>query len=287
MKFRELRMALLREKLEKSNFYEDIIFADKIVKKNVKKSITKWMADLQRFRHIKVEKFKDLLNELDEIVFPIKIKDYPYSYRYLYIRFIDNEGKEYYMINGNFYDYHTMETYIIGRRNSSLEPLVDRDFHYKICKDKSILLTETGALQLKQDGTNGDIVVNFCYNPIEHITEAKLHSYEQKREIKIKYPTMSNEFDRMVLKFLFDSNETTWYYYNVFPILKWIKTLISDEKVSICITAEIEGEIFSQIDVANGIVQKYITTQVVNEEEICITKKIFLKDLKEFLTEND
>lgn len=284
MKFRKLGMTLLRRKIKKSDFYEDIIFGDKIARKKVKrikKIIMTWMA----YEKIKVEKFKDLLNGLDEIVFPIRITE-SYGYLTLDIRFLDDEGKEYYMFKRDLYNYEE-NYYIIGRRNSPLEPLIDRNFYYKISEDKTIILTETSAMRLKQDGTNDDIVVDFCYNHTEHTTEAKLHSYEQKRKIKIKYPTMSNEFDKSVLKFLFDSNETTLYYYNVFPILKWIKTLISDEKVSICITSEIEGEISSQIDVVNGIVQKHITTKIINEGEMCITKKNFSKDLKEFLTEND
>lgn len=285
MNFRKLRMTLLRIRLEKSDFYEDIIFEKKLVSKDVKRIVAEWMTNLQNYKQIRVEKFKELFNELDEIIFPIKIKE-SHSYRSLEIEFLDDEGKEYYMSKRNLYNYHNMKTYIIGRKNSSLEPLVDRDFHYKISEDKTIILTETGAMRLKQDGTNDDIAVDFCYDSEKHTTEAKLKSYISTNKIKIKYPTMSDEFDKMVLAFLFDSNETKWYYYNVFPILKWIAATISDEKVSISITAEIEGEICSEIDVVNGIVQKYITTEIINEGEMHIIKKIFAKDLKIFLTEN-
>lgn len=285
MNFRKLRMALLRIRLDKSDFYEDIIFEKKLVNEDVKRIVAEWMTNLQNYKQIRVEKFKDLFNELDEIIFPIKIKE-SYSYRCLEIEFLDNEGKEYYMSKRNLYNYYDIETYIIGRKNSLLEPLVDRDFHYKISEDKTIILTETGAMRLKQDGTDDDIVVEFCYDSEKHTTEAKLKSYVSTNKIKIKYPTMSDEFDKMVLVFLFDSNETKWYYYNVFPILKWIAETISDEKVSISITAEIEGEICSEIDVVNGIVQKYTTTEIKNEGELHIIKKIFAKDLKIFLTEN-
>lgn len=285
MNFRKLRMALLRIRLEKSDFFEDIIFEKKIVSKNVKGIVAEWMSNLQNYKRIRVEKFKDLFNELDEIVFPIKIKMF-YSYISLEIEFLDDEGKEYYMSKRNLYNYKNIETYIIGRKNSSLEPLVDRDFHYKISEDKTIILTETTAMRLKQDGTDDDIAVDFCYDSEKHTTEATLKSYVSTNKIKIKYPTMSDEFDKMVLKFLLDSDETKWYYYNVFPILKWIAVAISDEKVSISITAEIEGEICSEIDMVNGIVRKYTTTEIINEGEMHIIKKIFAKDLKIFLTEN-
>lgn len=282
MKFRKLRMLLLRKKLENSGFYEDVIFEDKVVSEDVKRNVAKWMINLQYYKQIKVEKFRDLFSKLNEIVFPITIKE-SYGYDRLNIRILDNEGKKYYM----FYDYGSMETYIIGRRDSSLEPLIDRDFHYRISKeDGSIILTETGAMKLKQDGTNDDIVVDFSYNPQNHTTKSTLKSYTSKRIISIEYPTKNDTFDKMVLRFLFNSNDTTWYYYNIFPILKMMVQEFADEKVSISITAEIEGEICSEVDVVNGIVQKYTQTKIINEGEININKKIFAKDLEKFFAEN-
>lgn len=70
MKSRELKVNLLRKTLEKSGFYEDIIFENKFVSEKVKKIVAKWMFNLQEFRDIEVKKFRDLFKELDEIVFP-------------------------------------------------------------------------------------------------------------------------------------------------------------------------------------------------------------------------
>lgn len=285
MKLKKIKKVLLRRRLSSNFFYEDVIFDDKITKKNVKKSIKNWINNLHKYKDIKIEKFKDLIITLDEIVFPIAIKK-SYGHNSLDIRFIDDEGKQYYMINRTSNNYYTRENYIIGRRNNSLEPLIDRDFHYKICNDGSIELMETGAMKLKQDGTNDNIIVDFCYDSEGNTTEAKLRSYASKNKIKIQYPTMSKDFDQMVLKFLFDINEDAWYYYDVVPILKWILTSISDKDISISIIAEVEGEISSEIEVVNGNVQKYTTTQIVNEGEVQIKKRIFAKTLNEFLTEN-
>lgn len=282
MKFREAKVRLLRKELEKSKFYEDIIFANELVSEKVKNIVAEWIFDLQEYKDIEINKFKDLFNELDEVVFPIKIKEC-YGMN-LYIKFLDAEGNEYYM-SKYLYDYYSISQYMIGRRNSSLEPLVDREFYYQIYEDKTIKLIKTCALQLNQDGKNKDIIVYFCYNHDENTTEAILQSYSSENIIRIKYPTMSDEFDKMVLKFFFD-NESKWYYYDVFPILKWIVTARSKENLSISVVAEVEKEIFSEIEVVNGVVQKYTVTKIINEGEMHIIKKLFAKEVTEFLAQN-
>ena len=285
MKFREERVELLRIRLEKNNFYEDIIFKDEIVCKKVKKIVAKWMAYLKEYRQIEVEKFRDLFYELDEVIFPIKIKKI-YG-RNSAIIFLDAQGNEWYMSRINSYGYDILTTYIIGRRNSSLEPLVNREFYYQINKDKTLRLIRTSVRPLKKDGTNKDIVLSFCYNHKEHTTEATLKSDASSKKIRIKYPIISDVFDKMLLKFLFDSNESKWYYYDVYPILKWIVTVVSDEKASIFIATEIEKEIFSELEVVNGIVQKYTVTKIINEGEMHIIKKLFAKELNKFLAERE
>lgn len=286
MKSRELKVNLLRKTLEKSGFYEDIIFADEFVSEKIKNIVTEWIFNLQEFRNIEVKKFRDLFKELDEIVFPIIINE-SYGSCSLNIEFIDVQGNKYYMSKINLYDYHDMQTYIIGRRNSSLEPLVDREFHYQINEDKTIILIGTCILQLNQDGTNKDAVVNFSYDYDERTTQVTLRSYASSNKIKIKYPTVNAEFDKMVMNYLFESNKSKWYYYDVFPILKWMVMAISDERISISIVAEVEKEIVSEIDVVNGIVQKYTVTKIINEGEMHIIKKLFAKELNKFLAERE
>ncbi len=277
MRFRIMRLTLFRAKLETSRFYEGITFQRRVEKRKAKKVLAEWMFCLERFKEIRVGSFKELFSELHEIVFPIKIqKCYGSS---LDIIIIDNKGKEYYMSKRCIYSYNDIENYVIGRRNSLLEPLVDRDFHYKICKDGTIILMETGAMRLKSDGTNDDIVVNFCYDSKKHTTEATLKSYTSNNKMKIQYPTIGYEFDKKVLEFLFHINEENNYYYDVFPILKWMLLSIRDEKVSLSITTEVEGNICSEINVMDGIVQRYAKTEIISEGELRLLKLIFAKEL--------
>lgn len=284
MEFRRMWLTLFRAKLEISRFYEGITFQRRVEKRKVKKVLAEWMFELERYKEIRVGSFKELFSELHEIVFPIEVKEcYANSF---YIIIIDNEGKEYYMSKICSYSYKDIENYIIGRRNSLLEPLVDRDFHYKISKDGTIVLMETEVMRLKSDGTNEDIVVNFCYDSKKHTTEATLKSYTSNNKMKMQYLTMGEEFDKKVLEFLIHINEEN-NYYDVFPILKWMILSIPNENVSLSITTEVEGNICSEINIVNGIVQRYTKTEIISEGELRILKLIFAKELAKFLIENN
>lgn len=284
MKLRNLRLALLRIRLEKNNFYNEILFKNKSVKRIVKNKISEWMYHLQNYKQIKFEKFKDLFIELKEVVFPITIiASYGSKSSNLDIELVDNIGHKYYMSHRN-YSYSDITNYIIGRRNSSLEPLINRDFHYNICEDDTtIVLIQTTATRLKQDATNDDIVVDFDYDYQNHITEATLWSYSSMDKIRIKYPTLNSELDKKVLEYLFSINDIEWYYHDVLPILKWMVTEFLDKNVLIFIIAETNGEVSAEIDVVNGIVQKYTVTKIISESEIHICKVLLAQSLQEFL----
>lgn len=283
MKFRKIRKALFRARLEISGFYDGVTFQGKNVEKKVKKVLAEWMFCLKEYKEIRVECFKDLFSKLHEVAFPIKIEEgYGSS---LNIIIIDNKGTEYYMIKRGIYVYNDMESYIIGRRNGLLEPLVDRDFHYKISKDGTITLIETGAMKLKEDVTNDDIVVDFCFDSKEHTTEATLKSYASNSKIKMKYTTMDDEFDKKVQEYLFNVNEKNYYYYDVFPILKWMLSTLPSQNVSLSITAEVDDEICSKIDVVQGIVQRYAKTEIINEGERRTSIDVFAKRIEDFLAE--
>lgn len=283
MKFRKIRKALFRARLEISGFYDGVTFQGKNVEKKVKKVLAEWMFCLKEYKEIRVECFKDLFSKLHEVAFPIKIEEgYGSS---LNIIIIDNKGTEYYMIKRGIYVYNDMESYIIGRRNGLLEPLVDRDFHYKISKDGTITLIETGAMKLKEDVTNDDIVVDFCFDSKEHTTEATLKSYASNSKIKMKYTTMDDEFDKKVQEYLFNVNERSYYYYDVFPILKWMLLILPSQNVSLSISLEVDSEICSKVDIVQGIVQKYTKTEIINEGERRTSIDVFAKRIEDFLAE--
>lgn len=284
MKFRKARLLLSRTKLKERSFYEDVAFETKEVKKHVQKIVEEWMSNLKKEKQIEIEKFKDLFVQLKEVAFPIKIKGVRNSrFGSFDIEILDDEGKEYYMSKRNYHE--NICVYIIGRRNSLLEPLIDRDFHYELHQNGKIALLETGAMRLKADGTNDNLVVDFSFDFQNHITEATLKSFASNNQIKMQYPTMTSGYDQKVMNFLFDMNDKHWYYYDVLPILKWMLLTISDEKLSLSITAEVEKEVCSEIEIVNGIVVKYMQTQIINEGEIRLSKIILAKKLKEFLVE--
>lgn len=286
MKFRKLRVSLLRIRLEKNGFYDDIIFEEELVRKRVKRVLTNWIINLQESKHIKVKKFKDLFSKGNDIVFPIKIIDSNSRYS-LGIEFFDNAGKAYYVNSNYYYDLDRLQNYTIERVNSFFGKVVDRVLNYKICKDKGIMLIGSKVTKLNINGTEKDIVLDFRYDHEKNITEVTLKSCESDKKIRIKYPIINDELDQKVLKFLLNSHEVKNYYYNVFPILEFIVTAIPDEKVTIFITSEIEEEIYSEIEVVNSYVQKYTISKIINEGEIQINKKVLAKKLKKFLKENN
>ncbi len=282
MKFRRLKWWIMR----KNRFYEGIIFKNGFVKKQCQKVVVVWMRNLRKYKNIEISRFKELVEPLDEIVFPIKIENC-YGNNIFKFEFTDKRKNKYYMQNLVYGDYDKMNTYLIGRRNSALEPLVDRDFRYRILKDKQVILEETGIMQLNQNGTNQDKMVHFYYNHKEATTEAIFSSYTNDEKIKIRYSTRKNDFERKATELFFSMEERRSYYYDVFPILEWIMTQIKDEDISISITAKVREEVCSEIHIVNGIVQRYTFTQIINEGEMQIHKIIFAKDLKEFVEERE
>ena len=93
MKSKKL-MLYLRSKIGTGNFYEDIIF--KVDSTELKMRMLKWCDNLQKYKGLKINQFKDLLLPLNEIVLPIKINNVfcSKSGRRFDIDFTDNEGKE-------------------------------------------------------------------------------------------------------------------------------------------------------------------------------------------------
>lgn len=285
MKFEKLRLVLLRLKLENDNFYEDIIFQNSIIRNKFKNQVSEWMLILQSYQKTKISKFKDLFTELSEVNFPIKI-DKCYGSYSLSLEFSDNIGHTYYMFKRYSLNHFGISEYSIGRRNSPIEPSVDREFNYRICKDGTIKLTDTSVTKLDEYDRNDNFVVEFYYNYEDNNTEVVLKSYEVNDKVRIKYPTISNEFNQKVVEYLFDISKTTWYYYDVFPILEWIAKEMHRTEISISIIAEVDEEVSSEIQVVNGIVQKYTIIKIINESETQKFTVILSKSLERFLKEN-
>lgn len=302
---KKVKLVLFRWRLKRNNFYEDITIVKKkvitrrgeeketkYVRKIAKKVIAEWMFSLQE-EGINIRKFKYLFSELDEIVFPIKIYDvdfYKYG-RLIDINFIDNEGKSYYMSKRKLF-YTEDASYIIGRRNNKLEPLVDRSFYYKISKDKRIGLMETSATQLNTDGYSyGEMSLRFYYNYAYSTTTAELSSIKMMKEIKIEYLGIDKELEKNLMRFLFENSNKESYYYDSFAILKWLISQISNKENLLSIETKIESKsqvlLGSEVKLKNGIVKKYTYTKIISEEEIQIIQNMFTKELYQFLEENN
>ena len=106
----------------------------------------------------------------------------------------------------------------------------------------------------------------------------------RKLQTMLEHPR-NKEIDKEILDYFLDDNGTKWYYYNVFSVFNWLVNKISDKEASIHVTAEIDGEVYSEIEMVKGIVKKHVVTQIINEGEMRIIKRIFAKRLNEFLLE--
>ncbi len=278
-KFRKLKILLMRRRLERSGFYEDIFFNNDTVKEMVEKKVAEWVFYLKEHKKIEIKKFKDFFMKFEEIVFPINIQEC-YG-RKIDIKLTDNQGNEYYMSKRKIIDYFDMNKYFIGKRDTSTE-LLDREICYEITENATIKILSENFIKLNEDGTNSDITCKLCFYD-EDSEEITLYSGSLNGEIKIKYLLKHNdEISKSIIKYCLEDVATKWYYYDVLPILEWM--LQKTESLSMNITAKIDDEVFSEIEVVNGIIQKYTTTCVINEGEMHIIKKIFAKELKEFLT---
>ena len=275
---RSFNITLMRRKLEKSTFYDEVVFANDTVKKWVQKNVALWMFNLRRYKGIEIKQFRDLFINLDEVSFPIQIKEAFISY--LDIDLIDSCGNKYYMLAKDANEYYKMKKYYIGKRNNPSEPLVDKSYCYEIGKDGSNKLIKTSILKLKQDESNSDTMCEISFNKNTVIT-----IYSQKNKITVEYPKRDDKLDEEVIKYLFECSETKWYYYDVFPIIKWLVGKMGRD-VSANIISEIDEHVFSTIKVENDIVTEYTVTQIISEEEMHVIKKVFAKELKKFLKDD-
>lgn len=283
MKFRKLKVGFMRLRLKRCNFYDGVFFSNDIVRKKVEKSVAEWMTYLKDYKEIEIKKFRDLFIKLnDEVTFPIKIKE---SYgEKLDIKFTDVQGNKYYMSKRNIVSYSDVNKYLIGKRSTGTESF-DEEIYYKINQNASIDILKENITKINQDENSSESKCELCYTDDENVKEITLYSYSDSTKIEVKYVMKHDrKVDELVIKYLLVDVAAKWYSYNVLPIFKWM--LETTGSLSISITSEIDEDVFSEIEVSNGIVQKYTFTKVIDEGEMHIIKKIFAKTLDEFFNEN-
>ena len=296
----EVEIEKFRKKLEKDGFFEDVILDQaSVVLNETDGGISGWMYYLKKYKKIEVKKFKDLFCQLKEVIFPIIITKMYGRTKYVRFEFKDRVGKKYYFICDSFaYNFENMSKYIIGRINSSIEPLTNREFYYQILTDcnefdnsqaltkENIELYKTLVSRLNIDGTHTDLKLEFNYNCYEEKTTKVIMNLGNKKII-MEYPSKEAEFDKKVEDILFNidegSNKNKWIYYNVKPLLKEMLEIIDKEDVSIYIGAELDNDVYAEVTVTHNVVQRYTYTEVVREDRMVRTTNIFSKKLDEFL----
>ena len=281
----EFKIKRFRKKLEKSGFFEDVILGQaSVVVNETDGGISRWIYYLKKYDKLEVKKFKDLFSQLDEVRFPITITLAGGDSSTVSFCFKDREGNEYYFSNMHYLKKNRLRTFLIGRRNSSIEPLVDRKFYYQILSDsyelddynqviekEDIELYKTSVVKLNEDGTNTNLFIEFSDDYYENSATRVIRKSKNK-EIVLEYPSKGAEFDKKVEDILFNidegSNINEWIYYNIKPLLKEMLEIIDKEDVSIYIGAKLDNEVFSEVTITNNIRQKYTYTKVVSDGRI-------------------
>ena len=282
MKFGKLTKKAKRKGVEQEDFWEDVKFDNADAKKLATQDFKPWKNNLEGYAEIELKKYKDLFSKFNEIVFPVEVRHSDLSYPgTLKVDIVDNNGKEYSLKQEDIYD--EMLEYSIREKNR--EPLVDVEYSYLLSKDEETELVKFSVIKLKEDEeikyTEKVYETYICDN----ISLQTVNLYgEENGKLKIEHPR-NKEIDKEILDYFLEDDGTKWYYYNVFSVFNWLVNKISDKEASVHIIAEIDGEVYSEIEMVKGIVKKHVVTQIINEGEMHIIKKIFAKRLNEFLLE--
>lgn len=280
----EFKIKRFRKELIKKGFFEDVILNKaSVVLHTTDGGISSWIYYLKKYKKTEIKKFKDLFILLDEVEFPITITKMYGGSSSVRLSFEDKRGEEYYVINYHHLNYEELSKFIIGRRNSKIEPLIDRDFHYQISPDGDIKLYQSGVLKLNEDGTNTDLVVEFNYDYDANFTKVIRKSYKNDMQLVLEYPSKGNKIDERIKEFMLNIMDGSNVYYDVVPILKNMLEIMDNKDISINIEAKFGGEIHSEVKVEHNTVQRYTFTKRVSRERRCKTTDIFKKDLEDFL----
>lgn len=282
-KFRNLKrkfsLTLYRIEISNSHFFDDVRVEDKKIKNN----IIEWMFMLKYYKDISIDKFTNLFNNFEGIVFPIAIYGYP---RHLQIK--DNAGNHYYLWYSTF-DYENMEDYTIGVRTKHL----DTEFTYRLNKNKEIVLKELWILQLDGDGNNTNNRIRFYYfnrKSEDQITTAVLQTETSKLEIH--YPSVDSSQDEQIAAHLFDLANKFTYIDDVSCVLVDISDILekSYHKYSLTMTSyqtiNKEKVILSEICLSYGVITKYSFTTRTSDLQHSLNTQYLSEELESFISKH-
>lgn len=281
----DVEIRKLRKELNEKGFFEDVIFDKNCRTQNDFEQdggITRWVYYLKQYRGIELEKFKDLFIKLDEVKFPITITETYGDKSTVDIIFRDKKGNRFYLMNKHAMYAPFLNQFSIGRRNSAIEPFIDRTNDYKIIEGGRIVHTKTVIMKLNEKGINTDEVIEFVYDAFG--TKATIKYDNDYKKIAVEYQTKGAEVDEKVKEVLFNIyDEDKTVFYDVKKLLVKMLEIIDKENVSIYIGAFLDGEVYAEVSIEKNKVNKYTRTEIINEGEMCRTTRIFSKTLDRFL----
>ena len=282
-KFRNLKrkFSLMLYRIEKSNshFFDDVRVEDKKIMDN----IIEWMFMLKYYKDISIDKFTNLFNNFEGIIFPIIIYGHP---RHLQIK--DNAGNHYYLWY-NAFDFKNREDYTIGVRTKHL----DTEFTYRLNKNKEIVLKELWISQLDDDSNNTNNRIRFCYfdyNSEDQITTAFLQTETSKLEIH--YPSVDSSQDEQIASHLFDLANKFTYIDDVSCVLVHISDILkkSNQNYSLTMTSyqtiNKEEIILSEVCLSYGVITKYSFTTRTSDLQHSINTQYLSEELESFISKH-
>lgn len=259
----KIRKAMFRKQLRKNNFYEDVTFESE----ELEKIISEWIFDLNDNKQIELSKFTELFCNWEEIILPVRIKKKVITNGQVRLIIIDSEEKEYYM-EIHRRSYFRLDEYFIGRRGNIVDKNRDREFCYKIYSKNKIVLDESYAGLLNEDGTNKDIIAAIDYNVEQEIATASIKN--KGKEILITYKTNDNHIDNEVINYLLNIREND-YHKDVVPLLKDFVAIVGNREDIISVESRVNEKVYSKICIEEGTVTEYSYSKEGEEGKIVMS----------------
>lgn len=256
----KIRKAMFRKQLRKNNFYEDVTFESE----ELEKIISEWIFDLNDNKQIELSKFNELFCNWEEIILPVRIKKKVITRGQARLIIIDAKEKEYYM-GIHRQSYFRLDEYFIGRRGNIVDNNIDREFYYKIYSKNKIVLDESYAGLLNEDGTNKDIIAAINYNVEQEIATASIKNKGKK--IVINYKAKDNYIDNDVINYLLSIREIDCYK-DIVPVMKDFVTIVGNKKDIISVEARVNEKVYSKICMKEGTVTEYSYSKEEEEGKI-------------------
>lgn len=262
----------------KKHFFDDVHVVssenEDIEDPKLKANIMNWIIKLKHKKNITINKFSDLFDNFEGIIFPITVSGYP---RYLKLK--DKLGRRYYFEYSNMYD---LGKYSIGRR----EYPYDKEFVYFLNPEKEIVLQKLYIGQLDKDELNTGNSLTFSYDMQTNETTVALDTLTMSLEIT--YPSLDIMKDLAFSEQLFVLANTIPHFYDVSPILILISNLLDNiEKnfsatiVSYMKNTDYTQDLLSEIHVFDGFVTQYSFTQ--KNSNTFISHNLLHQDVEDFI----